>query len=431
MHLILNLASLFMDLWRGKADCANADLVHDWPWAVLQGDTWTKHGADVAASKPYLLGSFDRPPRNVADKITSGYKSWEWLLYLFGLGPGLLYGVLPFDVWQSFCKMVGGIRLIYLKKITPVQVRVTYKLLIEVTKEFKEIYVQRRMDRIHFVRQPIHVLSHLASETVRVGSLITSSQWTMENSIGSLTCEIKSDSHPYANLSNRCTRRSQINSLKSMAPSQLDREHGKEGHVPRGGIDLGDDYALLCPKAEHMRDLEECENRAVARYIDGDKNNVKEVEVVQWGRARLPNGQIARLWWKEKGQFTNIHMARNVKIQQNTDEIPTFGEVQFYFCWGAEETLAMVSRYSKADESLLKDSFGTLISCQYQGAEDIVVYPIKDIKSVVAMVPHSELSAELLPSWKERVFVVKKPGLDLADLGGFFESDNEPWTAMG
>lgn len=91
----------------------------------------------------------------------------------------------------------------------------------------------------------------------------------------------------------------------------------------------------------------------------------------------------------------------------------------------------MVSRYSKADEGLLKESFGTLISCQYQGVDDLVVYPIKDIRSVVAMVPHSELSAELLPSWKERVFVVEKPGLDVADLGGFFENDDEPWTGFG
>jgi hypothetical protein len=50
----------------------------------------------------------------------------------------------------------------------------------------------------------------------------------------------------------------------------------------------------------------------------------------------------------------------------------------------------------------------------------------KDIKSVVAMVPHSELSAHRMGEiWKERVFVVERPGLDVTDMGGYEEQDNE------
>ncbi|KAF9471629.1 hypothetical protein BDN70DRAFT_975534 [Pholiota conissans] len=39
---------------------------------------------------PYLPGSFDRPPRNPADKVNNSYKAWECLAWIYGLGPALL-----------------------------------------------------------------------------------------------------------------------------------------------------------------------------------------------------------------------------------------------------------------------------------------------------------------------------------------------------
>ena len=66
----------------------------------------------------YLPSSFDRPLRNIAEKLTSGYKAWEFLLYLYGLGPGLLYGLLPDVYYTNFCKLVLGIRLMHQHRIT-------------------------------------------------------------------------------------------------------------------------------------------------------------------------------------------------------------------------------------------------------------------------------------------------------------------------
>lgn len=55
----------------------------------------------------------------------------------------------------------------------------------------------------------------------------------------------------------------------------------------------------------------------------------------------------------------------------------------------------------------------------------MVVYPVNAIKSVVAMIPHSELSADIMGAvWNECVFVVEKPGLDVASLGGVIEDEN-------
>lgn len=244
MHLILNLAEIMMGLWQGTLDCASTDNKSEWTWAVLVGDTWSKHGEDVAQCTPYLPGSFDQPPRNPAEKINSSYKAWKWLLYLFGLGPGLLYGVLPRDIWKSYCKLVVGVQWIYQNSISRSELCNAYNFLVQFTEEFEKLYYQQRTDRIHFVHQSIHSLSHAALEMSCIGPGTYTSQWTIEWSIGNLTGEIKQDLRPYANLSERAYQRAEINALKAMVP-ELDRDHGKENHIPRNCKDLGDGYVLL------------------------------------------------------------------------------------------------------------------------------------------------------------------------------------------
>jgi len=109
MHLgALNLSDLMISLWRGTMDCTHPDDKAKWPWHVLQGSIWQDHGKAVADALYYLPSSFERPPRNIAEKITSGYKAWEFLLYLYGLGPGLLYGILPKVFYLNYCKLVFG-----------------------------------------------------------------------------------------------------------------------------------------------------------------------------------------------------------------------------------------------------------------------------------------------------------------------------------
>jgi len=122
MHLIsLNIPDLLINLWCGSFDCDPQDNKRTCDWAVLQGDTWENHGQCVAVATPYLPGSFDRPPQNPAEKISSRYKAWEFLTYVYGLGPALLYGILPDKYWTSFCKLVVGVRLLHQRKISKEQ----------------------------------------------------------------------------------------------------------------------------------------------------------------------------------------------------------------------------------------------------------------------------------------------------------------------
>lgn len=111
--------------------------------------------------------------------------------------------------------------------------------------EFETLYYQRQTSRLHFCRQSIHALLHLAPEVARLGPPICSSQWTMERTIGNLGEEIRQPSNPYANLSQRGLLRCQVNALIAMIPD-LERTPPA---LPHGGLDLSNGFALL-----HARD---------------------------------------------------------------------------------------------------------------------------------------------------------------------------------
>ena len=75
----------------------------------------------------------------------------------------------------------------------------------------------------------------------------------------------------------------------------------------------------------------------------------------------------------------------------------------------------MISVYSEPHGELLKKSHGSFISCKYSGDDSLVVVDISCIQAVVAMVPHCLRSAE---GDDDRFFLIEKPGLDVANLGG-------------
>ena len=204
MHLgALNLSDLMISLWRGTIDCSGPDEKSSWTWVVLQGEAWQRHGKAVADTLHYLPSSFDRPPRNIAEKLTSGYKAWEFLLYLYGLCPGLLFGILPDAYYSNFCKLVSGIRLMNQHRITSDNVCEAHQALLSFAQEFEILYCQRLPTRIHFVRPCIHSLVHLPREVIRIGPPVCSSQWTLERTIGNLGEEIKQHPNLFANLSQR------------------------------------------------------------------------------------------------------------------------------------------------------------------------------------------------------------------------------------
>jgi hypothetical protein len=316
MHLAsLNIPDLLINLWRGAFDCDKKDDRATWDWAVLHGPTWEAHGRQVASATPYLPGSFDRPPRNPAEKISSGYKAWEFLLYLYGLGPGVFYNILPEKYWRHFCKLVFGMRIMSQYSIKTEDINKAHQALLEFVVEFEVLYYQRRPERLHFVRQSIHALTHLGPEAFRIGPASCSSQWTMERTIGNLGREIRQPSNPFANLSQRGLLRCQINVIKAIVPD-LQRP---TSNLPQGAKEVGDGYILLRARDRTHRPMRDCEALALRNYLESVTLSLNDdnysPSIVRWARLRLPNGQVARSSWKEKLKpLTKLRMARNVKV---------------------------------------------------------------------------------------------------------------------
>jgi hypothetical protein len=154
------------------------------------------------------------------------HKAWEFLLYFYGLGPGVFYNVLSTIYYRHFCKLIFAVHIINQHKIKINDLEWAHQALVEFAYEFKVLYYQCRTDRLHFVRQSIHALTHLAEEVLRLGPLICTSQWTMERAIGSLGMEIRCHVNPYANLSQRALQRCQVNMLKAMIPDLEGPESG-------------------------------------------------------------------------------------------------------------------------------------------------------------------------------------------------------------
>ncbi|KAI0054683.1 hypothetical protein BV25DRAFT_1816712 [Artomyces pyxidatus] len=405
MHLAsLNLTDLLLSLWRGTIDCDKRDDKATWGWFVLEGDTWKTHGRKVAAATPYLPGSFDRPPRNPAEKMSSGYKAWEFLMYVYGLGPALLYGVLPDQYWGNYCKLVYGIRILHQFVITLPELRSAQKALIEFSEEFELLYYQRKAERLHFCRQSVHQAPHLAPETVRIGPLGLVSQWVMERTIGDLGQEVRQPSNFVANLSQRGLRRAEVNALKAMIPD-LEPDTSR---LPRGSVSLGAEYVLLRAMDTCARAVRRSEAEAIRTYLDERHGQfpsqhtngwIRNPVVTRWARLRLPNGQVARSAWKELCKpLGNVRMSRNVKVSESVD------------------TVAVVALYGPPDEELLQVSSQTVWLAPYLGETGLVVVKASSILSVVAMVPYKNIGGPEHASGYiegQRYFLVEKPGLDI------------------
>lgn len=311
MHLpALNVPDVLLNFYRGTFKCDPNDDKSTWTWAVFVGDVWIEHGAAVARAKNYLPASYERPPRNPAEKINSGYKTQEFLTYMIGLGPGLFRGILPDIYYRHYCKYVAGIRLLLQRRISKLQLIKSHMLMCDFVYEFEILFYQRKECRLHFCRPSIHTLLHLAPETYRTSPGVYDAQWTLERTIGNLGEEVKQPSHPFANLAQRALRRCQINALRAMLP---DLEPDLEYTVPYGSIDLGDGFVLLRARDRYRRLFRGPEAAAIRAYLSADP--AAEVKVKRWARLRLPNGQIARSAWKETLRpLEQTQMSRNIKV---------------------------------------------------------------------------------------------------------------------
>jgi hypothetical protein len=170
--------------------CDITDDISSWDWATLTRDAWQVHGKVVADVTPFFPSSFHHLPCNPAEKISSGYKATKYFHYLFGLGPGIFWSILPSRYWKHFCKLVHGVRILVQRCIIGSQLQEAHLQLVQFVEGFENLYYQWRVDRIHFCCPCIHTLLYAAPEVMHVGPGAYMTQFTMEHTIGNLGQEI-------------------------------------------------------------------------------------------------------------------------------------------------------------------------------------------------------------------------------------------------
>ena len=311
MHLAGNISDLLISLWRADMDVGPGDDKSTWDWAIFRDeDLWTSHGKDVAAAGSFLPGSYDRKPHNITEKINTQYKTWEFQLYTFSIAPILLYGILPMKYWSHYCQLVRGFQIICQYSLTHEQLEDAHTLLCVWQRNFELFYYQLRHDHIHFVRPAVHQVIHLVPEAFQKGPPICYAQWTMERMIGNLGQQIRQPSKPYANLAREGVRRSQVNALLFIMP-ELD---SPPKALPRGSIDLGNGYVLLCKRSKYPVSPDDILTQLLRNYLPGTQNIPR---FDKWAWLLLPNGQIARSAWRESLKSAdNLRVSRNVKVRQ-------------------------------------------------------------------------------------------------------------------
>ncbi|KAF9066907.1 hypothetical protein BDP27DRAFT_1384101 [Rhodocollybia butyracea] len=426
MHLpALNIPDLYLSLWRGTMECDKNDNKDTWDWAVFRDiSIWKEHGREVAAATPYIPGSFDRPPRNPAEKMNSGYKAWEYLLYFFGLGPCLFYGRLPHKYWMQYCKLVQGVTILLQDSIAQAEIKESNNRLSEACVEFEELYIQRKAEQIHFAWPSMHNIAHMPHEVLRVGPGMISSQWTMERTIGNLGEEINLHSNPYANIANCGVRRCQINALKAMIP-----DIDPPAKQPHGALDIGDGFVFLRAKDRTARAVTEAEAEAFQEYLEDQGVEVEESfhpQVTRWARLRLPNGQIARSCWKEElKELNHLQMTRNVKLNQNGST--GFAEIHYFTTFAVHDTVKFVavgSFYGAPHQELYEQSSRTYVSVQHFRDVDIRVFDAKAILSVVTLFPDPCYPVFFQDgSQVDQYALMQKPGLGIGQKLGYREND--------
>ncbi|KAK0430608.1 hypothetical protein EV421DRAFT_1893511 [Armillaria borealis] len=212
-----------------------------WPLIIYKPNTkdnweWFSHGETIACVTLSLPLSFNQ--------INSDYKVWEYLLYLFALGPALLY--------SSFLLITG--KTIASLKILPEQlVKGTY-LLCKFVKEFEELYYMCQEACLYFIQQ----------KTVRVGLLACYAQWVMEIIIRNLEEEICQDLDPYANISQCAILHAQMNCIQFQIPNiQLTPLTGKDLLLKHAKYVYGIGYLLLPCQQKTLIDVSDLETDVI------------------------------------------------------------------------------------------------------------------------------------------------------------------------
>jgi hypothetical protein len=324
MHLNgANLPSLLLSLWRGIFPGKKHhpdDNPADWPWAVLVGEIWKRHGLEVALAAKYLPACFGRPPRDPYYKINSGYKSWEFIIWIWGLAPGLLHEILPSPYYENFCKLVFAVRRHQCYKLSREEAQQAHAAGVEFHREYEKIYYDRKPHRLWMCRQSVHQIDHATPMVSRVGPLALVAQWSCERTIGDLGGRCKQPSKPYENFAAQGIKQCQDNALFNLLPQLAPQDQLQQ--IPRGAEEIENGFLLLRARERYFSYPTRAESIVIHQWL-AEHNlgdcwpNPQTVMLRRWARIRTPKGEVGRSLWKEKMLRAGYKIARMIKVRSS------------------------------------------------------------------------------------------------------------------
>jgi hypothetical protein len=262
------------------------------------------------------MGPHHRPSLSLALdgqlRLASGFQAGLANRYMYGLCPTLFHHILSQIYWLNFCKLVSGVRLLQRYSIICNKLIKGHSRLMEFVQEYETLYYQRMEARIHFVRQSVHLLTHIGPETLCAGPLSCYAQWTLETTIGYLGREIRQDHDQFANLTQRAILRAQVNSVQAHYPNvRIDVRSSSDDSLPANYLAFGENpgYMFLPRHKEHPSALNNDEAEALRSYwhekgwpgLDNWNDSV-----CCWAKLQLPNGQKAQSVWFEEGSVASL-----------------------------------------------------------------------------------------------------------------------------
>ncbi|KAH0835642.1 hypothetical protein J3R83DRAFT_9393 [Lanmaoa asiatica] len=165
--------------------------------------------------------------------------------------------------------------------------------------------------------------------------------------------------------------------------------------LPRGAQDLGDGFALLRKRDRYRYTPQSAQESLAIQTFLGPSHPIPLIK--RWARLRLPNGQTARSFWRERLRVINkLRVSRNVSFTPATQGMTAtrFGEVQYFtrLAYRCEDgtyafhDVAIVKLYSDPQPVLL-DNSQTVAACKL--TMELSVIPVTSIHGVVTLIPRS------------------------------------------
>lgn len=342
---------------------------------LFSNNRHAKFGAMLDAAMKTLPPIFCGPVRNIAEKINTNYKLYEWMAvvhwYTVPLMHFLHMDARYIDHYASFVQIAEQAMLVEPKSEEDLQ-NLT-DLIVEYLTDFERLYIHSP-EHLTRARVTTFQLIHIPYMIRSWGTYRGVSQATCERLIGWMGRKVKSKKAPDANLSNLVLEGEKAKCLQLLYPQLKPREDPKPAkllvkHHKFTSADMKEYSAYTM----HLK--------AIVKYMCWP-TDVQVEGMTRWGKLCLSNGQTLRSRINE--ETATGHSRSQRYFEAVIDNKPRWGEVlAFYHHAGTRQVFAVFNEIENIQIKFRTYNVGRL-------GEKVSVMKAKDIKAIVGIIENGD-----------------------------------------